>query len=51
MGDDFGKLSILRYPSLKKSSKGAIGVGHSSHVTNVRWSLDDKYIFSTGGED
>lgn len=50
-GDDKGKLRVLRYPSLKKNSESVTGKGHSSHVTNVRWSFDDKALFSTGGED
>ncbi|KAL4483877.1 hypothetical protein ABPG72_006252 [Tetrahymena utriculariae] len=50
-GDDFSHVRILRFPSLKKSSKGVIGYGHSSHVTNVKWTKDDEYIYSTGGED
>ena len=50
-GDDWGKLRILRYPSVKKSSKGVVGRGHSSHVTEVRWTPDDKRIITTGGED
>jgi microtubule-associated protein-like 6 len=50
-GDDFSKVRILRYPSIKKSSEAVEGHGHSSHVTNVKFSLDDKRIFSTGGED
>jgi len=28
-----------------------LGKGHSSHVTNVKWSCQDKFLFSTGGED
>lgn len=25
--------------------------GHSAHVTNIRFSHDDKYVISTGGDD
>lgn len=25
--------------------------GHSAHVTNVRFSCDDKYVISAGGSD
>lgn len=25
--------------------------GHSAHVTNIRFSYDDKYVISTGGDD
>lgn len=49
--DDFGLLKIFRYPCLTKGSEGVIGRGHSSHVTNVRFSPDDAYIFTTGGDD
>ena len=47
--DDWGKVNILRYPSLKKSSKAVKGRGHSSHVTKVRWSTDDDRVITTGG--
>ncbi|CAD8200325.1 unnamed protein product [Paramecium octaurelia] len=50
-GDDFSHVRILRFPSLKKSSEAVVGTGHSSHVTNVKWTKDDSRIISTGGED
>lgn len=50
-GDDFSKVRILKFPSLKKSSQAVTGNGHSSHVTNVKWDSKDEYIYSTGGED
>ena len=51
LGDDFGKVRLFRYPCLKKGAESVEGAGHSSHVTCVKFSLDDKMIFSTGGED
>jgi WD40 repeat protein len=50
-GDDRGKVRILEYPCLVKNSQGVVGRGHSSHVTNVQFNLDDQYLLSTGGED
>lgn len=50
-GDDFGKVRILRYPSIVKNSEAVFGVGHSSHVPCVKWSEDDEYLYSVGGED
>jgi WD40 repeat protein len=51
VGNDNGKVGVYNYPSLVKSSKFVEGKGHSSHVTNVKWNKDDRYIISVGGED
>ena len=49
--DDFGLVKLFRYPCVTKASEGVIGRGHSSHVTNVKFSPDDTYLFSAGGDD
>ena len=49
--DDKSKVTLYRYPCLNKSSKGVVGIGHSSHVTSVRFGKNDSYLYSTGGED
>jgi len=50
-GDDFGYVKLYKFPCLEKFTKGKKFVGHSAHVTKVRFSHDDKYLFSTGGDD
>ena len=50
-GDDFGKVKLFHFPCIKKGSKFAEGIGHSSHVTNVVWNRNDKYLFTAGGKD
>lgn len=50
-GDDFSQVKVFRYPCIKKGAKAVIGKGHSSHVTNVKFSKQDDYLISTGGED
>lgn len=49
--DDFSKIRLYRYPCITKNSDYVGGDGHSSHVTNVKWSKNDTYLYSTGGED
>ncbi|CAF0889090.1 unnamed protein product [Brachionus calyciflorus] len=50
-GDDFGLVKLFRFPCLKKGSKFRKYVGHSSHVTNVRFTKDKTRVISIGGAD
>ncbi|ETP32383.1 hypothetical protein F442_18894 [Phytophthora nicotianae P10297] len=50
-GDDSGNVKFFRYPCIPKGSKFIARRGHSSHVANVRFSFDDKYLISVGGND
>jgi len=49
-GDDRGAVNLFRYPVLK-GGKSNSSQCHSSHVTTVRFAVDDKYVLSTGGHD
>jgi WD40 repeat protein/Ca2+-binding EF-hand superfamily protein len=48
--DDFGMVKLFRYPCLKGSLFSKY-VGHSSHVTGVDFTYNDKYLISIGGND
>lgn len=50
-GDDFGLLKLFDFPCTEKFAKHKRYFGHSAHVTNIRFSSDDKYVVSTGGDD
>lgn len=47
--DDFSKVNLFRYPAYQSKQINNSYKGHSSHVTNIKWSYDDRLIFSTGG--
>ena len=59
--DDFGRVNLYNWPCLNRhwtgkkwegEMNGAVQLeGHSSHVTNVRFSLDDSKLLSCGGND
>jgi len=49
--DDFGNVKIFNYPCVSKSNGHVAGKGHSSHVTNVRFSADDQFMYTNGGND
>ncbi|KAM7394852.1 hypothetical protein PAMP_021632 [Pampus punctatissimus] len=50
-GDDFGLIKLFDFPCSEKFAKHKRYFGHSAHVTNVRFSCDDKYVISAGGSD
>ncbi|XP_012495852.1 PREDICTED: echinoderm microtubule-associated protein-like 5 [Propithecus coquereli] len=49
--DDYGIVKLFRYPCLRKGAKFRKYIGHSAHVTNVRWSHDYQWVISIGGAD
>ncbi|XP_045677967.1 echinoderm microtubule-associated protein-like 5 isoform X1 [Phyllostomus hastatus] len=49
--DDYGIVKLFRYPCLRKGAKFKKYIGHSAHVTNVRWSHDYQWVISIGGAD
>ncbi|CAM9595312.1 unnamed protein product [Chrysoparadoxa australica] len=49
--DDLGKLKVFHAPCLSTRAKWVEGAGHSSHVTNVRFTHDQERIITTGGND
>ncbi len=40
-GDDFNQVCVFKYPSVKYGSKAVVCNGHSTAVSNVKFSLDD----------
>jgi hypothetical protein len=50
-GDDFGLVKLFRFPSVKRGAKFRKYVGHSSHVTNVRFTCRRDRVLSIGGAD
>lgn len=50
-GDDEGHVSLFKYPVLETKPKANKYLAHSAHVTNVRFTEDDSYLFSAGGGD
>lgn len=49
--DDFGTVKLFKYPCVVEKALNNEFIGHSSHVTNVRFSDKEDFIISTGGND
>ena len=50
-GDDFGLVKLFKFPTFKRGSKFKKYMGHSAHVTNVRFTCDLKRVITVGGAD
>ena len=50
-GDDFGKVNLFAFPCVVPKAVSIGYIGHSSHVTKVKFSYDDTFLVSTGGND
>ena len=50
-GDDFSSINIYKYPCTVSNAKSKSFKGHSSHVPKLRFSKDDLYLYSVGGND
>ena len=51
LSDDNGKIKVFNYPVVTPGATFKSFDGHSSHVTNVRFTPAENYVFSTGGND
>jgi WD40 repeat protein len=50
-GDDYGNVNLYRYPVAAEGNKFKAFEGHSSHVVNTRFTPDEKWVVSVGGND
>uniref|UniRef100_A0A3P8RL66 EMAP like 5 n=1 Tax=Amphiprion percula TaxID=161767 RepID=A0A3P8RL66_AMPPE len=50
-GDDFGMVKLFDFPCPEKFAKHKRFLGHSSHLTNVRFTNGDRFVVSAGGDD
>lgn len=50
-GDDNGKVNLFKYPCTVEKAQCKSYIGHSSHVTRVRFTHNDSRMISTGGND
>jgi microtubule-associated protein-like 6 len=46
-----GKIKVFNYPVVTPGATFKSFDGHSSHVTNIVFSFDDRWVVSAGGED
>jgi len=49
--DDFGRVTLRKFPALDPEASTKVLLGHASHVTNVRFTAGDRHLISVGGAD
>ena len=49
--DEYGRVKIFNYPCVTPGSPDKCYRGHSSHITNIKFSADDAFCISIGGSD
>lgn len=50
-GNDDSLVRLFHYPCVVPKQVHKAYQGHSSHITQVRFSKDDNFLVSTGGND
>ena len=49
--DDFGLVKLFKYPCVVDHALYNQYLGHSSHVTKIKFSANDQFVVSAGGND
>lgn len=49
--DDFGKLKLFKFPCVVEGALYNSYLGHSSHITEVKFTANDRFVITTGGND
>lgn len=50
-GDDFGMVKLFDFPCTEKFAKHKKYLGHSTQITNIKFTSGDRYVVSAGGQD
>lgn len=50
-GDDYSKVKLYLYPCNEERAGNLRYSGHSSDVSNLKFSCDNNYIISLGGKE
>jgi hypothetical protein len=51
VGDNFGRLKLMRCPCPDNEVLAKVYYGHGGAVRRVKWTANDSFVMSVGGED